>query len=135
MFLSFSASALSSAVHSPMRFARLLHVIPLSTHKSRILAQALRAALHAVAHALSPGQALAVAVLGFAGVAAFGITPDTALDPAAVRKVSRALPVPAFVLDTEPGAAAALLALERSLSDRLPFRDLATQLHVLAVRR
>jgi SAM-dependent methyltransferase len=40
--------------------------------------------------------------------------------------------VPSAVLDTEPGAAAALLALERALSDRTPFRDLATQLHVLA---
>ncbi len=42
--------------------------------------------------------------------------------------------VPSNVLDLEPGAGAALLALERALSDRLPFRDLATQLHVLAVR-
>ena len=42
--------------------------------------------------------------------------------------------VPSAVLDLEPGAAAALLALERALSDRPPFRDLATQLHVLAVR-
>lgn len=42
--------------------------------------------------------------------------------------------VPAAVLDLEPGARAALLALERALSDRPPFRDLATQLHVLAVR-
>jgi SAM-dependent methyltransferase len=40
--------------------------------------------------------------------------------------------VPSTVLDTEPGAAAALLALERALSDRPPFRDLATQLHLLA---
>jgi len=40
--------------------------------------------------------------------------------------------VPSAALDTEPGAGAALLALERSLSDRAPFRDLATQLHVLA---
>jgi S-adenosylmethionine-dependent methyltransferase len=40
--------------------------------------------------------------------------------------------VPSAVLDTEPGAAAALLALERTLSDRPPFRDLATQLHILA---
>lgn len=40
--------------------------------------------------------------------------------------------VPSAVLDTEPGAAAALLALERTLSDRSPFRDLATQLHLLA---
>ena len=43
--------------------------------------------------------------------------------------------VPGSVLDTEPGAAAALLALERALSERAPFRDLATQLHVLAQRR
>jgi S-adenosylmethionine-dependent methyltransferase len=40
--------------------------------------------------------------------------------------------VPSAVLDTEPGAAAALLALERTLSDRAPFSGLATQLHVLA---
>lgn len=40
--------------------------------------------------------------------------------------------VPSAVLDTEPGAAAALLALERALSSRAPFRDLATQLHLLA---
>ncbi len=40
--------------------------------------------------------------------------------------------VPSTVLDTEPGAHAALLSLERALSDRSPFRDLATQLHVLA---
>jgi SAM-dependent methyltransferase len=43
--------------------------------------------------------------------------------------------VPGSVLDTEPGAAAALLALERALSERAPFRDVATQLHVLAQRR
>ena len=43
--------------------------------------------------------------------------------------------VPSAAVDGEPGAAAALLALERTLSDRPPFRDLATQLHVLAVRR
>ena len=43
--------------------------------------------------------------------------------------------VPSAVLDVEPGAPAALLALERALADRPPFRDLATQLHVLAVRR
>ncbi len=42
--------------------------------------------------------------------------------------------VPSAALDAEPGAAAALLALERALSSRAPFRDLATQLHVLAVR-
>ena len=43
--------------------------------------------------------------------------------------------VPSGVLDGDPGASAALLALERALSDRLPFRDVATQLHLLAVRR
>jgi hypothetical protein len=42
--------------------------------------------------------------------------------------------VPSAVLDTEPGAAAALLSLERALSERAPFRDLATQLHLLARR-
>jgi hypothetical protein len=42
--------------------------------------------------------------------------------------------VPSAVLDTEPGAAAALLSLERALSERAPFRDVATQLHLLARR-
>lgn len=42
--------------------------------------------------------------------------------------------VPSGVVDADPGAAAALLSLERALSDRAPFRDIATQLHVLAVR-
>ncbi|MDQ1432293.1 MAG: hypothetical protein QOF40_2895 [Actinomycetota bacterium] len=43
--------------------------------------------------------------------------------------------IPSAALDLEPGAPAALLALERSLADRSPFRDLATSLHVLAARR
>ena len=43
--------------------------------------------------------------------------------------------IPSAALDLEPGAPAALLALERTLADRPPFRDLATSLHVLAVRR
>jgi S-adenosylmethionine-dependent methyltransferase len=43
--------------------------------------------------------------------------------------------IPSAALDLEPGAPAALLALERSLADRSPFRDMATSLHVLAVRR
>ena len=42
--------------------------------------------------------------------------------------------VPRSVAEAEPGGAAALLALERALADRPPFRDLATQIHVLAVR-
>ena len=72
----------------------LIAIHPLITHKPKILAQPVRA----IARSLSPGQALAVAVLCFAGVAAFGITPDTALDTVAVRHVSRALPVPALAL-------------------------------------
>ena len=67
------------------------------THKSPILAQPFRTALRAVAHVLSPGQTLAVAVLCLCGVAAFGITPDTALENVAVQSVSRALPSPPFV--------------------------------------
>jgi len=43
--------------------------------------------------------------------------------------------IPSAALDLEPGVPAALLALERTLADRSPFRDLATSLHVLAVRR
>ena len=41
--------------------------------------------------------------------------------------------VPRSVAEAEPGGAA-LLALERALADRPPFRDLATQIHVLAMR-
>jgi len=40
--------------------------------------------------------------------------------------------VPSAQLDAEPGAAAALLSLERALSGTSPFRELATQLHLLA---
>jgi ubiquinone/menaquinone biosynthesis C-methylase UbiE len=43
--------------------------------------------------------------------------------------------IPSAALDLEPGAPAALLALERTLAERPPFRDLATSLHILAVRR
>lgn len=42
--------------------------------------------------------------------------------------------VPSAVVDLEPGGSAALLALERELSAQPPYRDLATQLHVLARR-
>jgi murein DD-endopeptidase MepM/ murein hydrolase activator NlpD len=70
------------------------HDIPLPTHKPRILTQALRATVRAASHLLSPGQALAIVVLGLAGVAAFGITPDTTLDALAVRSIARALPLP-----------------------------------------
>ena len=62
----------------------------------RILSQPLRAASRALAHCISPGQALAITVLGLAGVAAFGITPDTTLDAPQVHTISRALPLPAL---------------------------------------
>jgi murein DD-endopeptidase MepM/ murein hydrolase activator NlpD len=52
---------------------------------------------------LSPGQALAIVVLGLAGVAAFGITPDTSLDTVAVRSISRPLPLPAIASAEEIG--------------------------------
>ena len=80
----------------------LPQAIPLITHNPPILAQPFRRALRAVTHTLSPGQALAVAVLGLAGVAAFGITPDTSLDAIPVRSVSRTLPLPAIAVDDEP---------------------------------
>jgi murein DD-endopeptidase MepM/ murein hydrolase activator NlpD len=74
---------------------------PLRAHKLRILSQPFRAAARAVAHLISPGQALAIAVLGLAGVAAFGITPNTAVDTPFVRTISRTLPLPS-VNDAEP---------------------------------
>jgi murein DD-endopeptidase MepM/ murein hydrolase activator NlpD len=74
---------------------------PLRAHKFRILSQPIRAIARAFAHLISPGQALAVAVLGLAGVAAFGITPNTAVDTPFVRTISRTLPLPA-VADAEP---------------------------------
>ena len=40
--------------------------------------------------------------------------------------------VPGSLLDLEPGATAALLDLERAVTERPEFRPLATQLHVLA---
>lgn len=43
--------------------------------------------------------------------------------------------VPGALLDAEPGALDALLRLELAASARSPFRDVATQLHLLARRR
>jgi murein DD-endopeptidase MepM/ murein hydrolase activator NlpD len=76
-------------------FPRNLAYRPLRAQNFRILSQPLRVALRALAHVVSPGQALAIAVLGLAGVAAFGITPDTTLDTPSVRTISRTLPLPA----------------------------------------
>lgn len=42
--------------------------------------------------------------------------------------------VPAGLADTDAGAAAALLALERAVADREEYRPLAAQLHLLATR-
>jgi 2-polyprenyl-3-methyl-5-hydroxy-6-metoxy-1,4-benzoquinol methylase len=42
--------------------------------------------------------------------------------------------VPGALLDLEPGTAAALLELERAVSDRVEFLPLATQLHIIAER-
>jgi S-adenosylmethionine-dependent methyltransferase len=42
--------------------------------------------------------------------------------------------VPGALLDTEPGALDALLSLELAAADRPPYRDIATQLHLLARR-
>lgn len=42
--------------------------------------------------------------------------------------------VPGALIDTEPGALDALLALELAAADRPPYRDIATQLHLLARR-
>ena len=42
--------------------------------------------------------------------------------------------VPSSLLDLEPGAAAALLELERAVSERPEYLSLASQLHVVATR-
>jgi SAM-dependent methyltransferase len=43
--------------------------------------------------------------------------------------------VPSSLVDLEPGAAAALVALEQAVADRAEYLPLATQIHTLAVRR
>lgn len=102
-----------------------------------VLARALAGRPDEAAHALTDpagrwgpadGTARRWTPAGIAGlVAAAGLSVEQVHG---VRTVSDL--VPSAVLDIEPGAAAALLALERTLSDRAPFRDLATQLHLLA---
>ena len=74
-------------------------------HKLRILSQPFRAASRALGRFVSPGQALAITVLGLAGVAAFGITPDTSLDTPSVRTITRALPLPTVTADDSADAA------------------------------
>jgi hypothetical protein len=43
--------------------------------------------------------------------------------------------VPSSLVDLEPGAATALVELERAVADRPEYLPLGTQLHVLALRR
>jgi len=62
-----------------------------------------------------------VAAAGFAVVQAHGIRVFSDL-------------VPGALVDGEPGAADALLALEAAASEQPAFREIATQLHVLAAR-
>ncbi|NDP41992.1 MAG: peptidoglycan DD-metalloendopeptidase family protein [Aromatoleum sp.] len=66
----------------------------MTARKRWILAQSIRPAASRAVRALSPGQWLAVAVLGLSGVAAFGLAPGTTLDTAPTREINRALPVP-----------------------------------------
>ena len=69
--------------------------MPVIAHKLRILAQqAGAAALRVARRPVTPWQALAVAVLGLSGVAAFGLAPDTVLETVPTRLVERALPLP-----------------------------------------
>jgi len=62
-----------------------------------ILAQRVRATLQRSARVLSLRRLIVLAVLAFAGVAAFGITPDTTLDTVATVDVVRDLPLPALM--------------------------------------
>jgi hypothetical protein len=43
--------------------------------------------------------------------------------------------VPSSLVDLEPGAASALVELEKAVADRPEYLPLGTQLHVLAMRR
>ena len=68
----------------------------LIANKLWILAQRAAAAAARVSqYAMSPGQALAIGVLGLSAVAAFGLAPDTTLDATVKRTVVRALALPA----------------------------------------
>jgi murein DD-endopeptidase MepM/ murein hydrolase activator NlpD len=70
----------------------------------RILAQTLTAAARRAVRAPSPGQWLAAAALALSGVAAFGIAPGSAVDPAPSRFVERALEAPVAAPLAETGA-------------------------------
>jgi len=63
-----------------------------------ILAQRARSTLRGLVRALSLRRILVLVTLALAGVAAFGITPDTTLDAVATMPVTRALTLPALRL-------------------------------------
>jgi len=126
------------AVHDALRPAGRLSLL-VAGRAAAVLARALAGRPDEASHALTDPAGR----WGPADAAARRFSPETVAELVAdagleveqmhgVRVVADL--VPSAVLDAEPGAAAALLALERALSGRPPFRDLATQLHVLAVR-
>ena len=129
------ASALSSVADALARGGRLSLLV--ANRDAAVLARALAGRPEEAAHALTDPHGR----WGAADGTARRWTPSAISDLVhaaglsveqlhGVRTVSDL--VPSALLDTEPGAGAALLALERALSDRPPFRDLATQLHLLA---
>jgi murein DD-endopeptidase MepM/ murein hydrolase activator NlpD len=73
-----------------------------------ILAQHARYGAHrvlrAVRRAFSPGPVVALVVLALAGVAAFGITPDTTLESVPTTAIVRDLPLPALLGADDPAA-------------------------------
>ncbi|HEY3180539.1 MAG TPA: peptidoglycan DD-metalloendopeptidase family protein [Casimicrobiaceae bacterium] len=54
-------------------------------------------------YSLSPWQAVALAALGFSGVAAFGFAPDTTLETVVTHRVVRALAAPAPLVEDDDG--------------------------------
>ena len=70
----------------------------------RILAQSAAGAVLRAVHAPTPGQWLAVGILGLSGVAAFGLAPGTAPEAAPTRTVRFELPRPAIAAIDESDA-------------------------------
>jgi len=76
----------------------------MTAHSLRILAQSAAGAVLRAVHAPTPGQWLAVGILGLTGVAAFGLAPGTALEAAPTRTVRFELPRPAVAAIDESDA-------------------------------
>ena len=76
----------------------------MSAHEGQILTHGTRRASARSFPVGSPAQWLAVAVLGFSGVAAFGLAPNSTLDAIPVHSVVRALPNPVADLADTPSA-------------------------------